>query len=83
MRVHPFTVYFQAADGREVHLRHSFASSGFAPAPQQRLRLAYDPAHPPHYALTDHPNAGRILVVVPFVVGAVFVLVGSVLAVVF
>ncbi|WP_017584590.1 DUF3592 domain-containing protein [Nocardiopsis valliformis] len=82
VRVHPFTVYFQAADGREVHLRHSFAGRDFAPVPQQRLRLEYDPDHPPHYSLSDHPNTGRILAVVPFVVGAVFVLVGSVLAVV-
>lgn len=80
IRVHPFTVYFQAADGREVHVRHSVASGGFVPVPQQELRVDYDPAHPPHYALADHPNAGRIPVVVPFVVGAVFVLVGSVLA---
>ncbi|WP_017585160.1 DUF3592 domain-containing protein [Nocardiopsis ganjiahuensis] len=83
VRVHPFTVYFQAADGREVHLRHPVATGGFAPAVQERLRLEYDPAHPPHYSLSDHPNAGRIPVLVPFFVGTVFVLVGTVLTFVF
>lgn len=80
IRVHPFTLYFQAADGREVHVRHPVASSGFAPVPQQGLRVDYDPDHPPHYSLAGHQNAERVLLVAPFVVGAVFVLVGSVLA---
>lgn len=83
VRVHPFTVLFQATDGREVHLRHPVASSSSAPGPEQRLRVDHDPAHPPHYVLTDHPNPGRMPVLAPLFVGVVFTLVGSVLTFVF
>lgn len=83
VRVHPFTVRFRAADGREVHLRHAIAGSNFAPEPGERLRVDYDPAHPPHYALADHPNPGALPVLLPLLVGVVFTLVGSVLTFVF
>lgn len=84
IRMHPFTVRFRAHDGREVHVRHPASSSTFTPPPGHRVRVDYDPAHPPHYSLPDGPSdLGGAVRLVPLILGVVFTVVGAVLTVVF
>lgn len=84
IRLYPFTVRFRTRDGREVHVRHPSSSSTFTPPPGHRLRVDYDPAHPPHYSLPDGPatlaSAARLA---PLIVSVVFIVVGVVLFFVF
>ncbi|MDT0328651.1 DUF3592 domain-containing protein [Nocardiopsis lambiniae] len=83
VRLHPFTVRFRADDGREVHVRHAVAGSTFIATPGQRLRVDYDPLHPPRYSLPDGPGMDRLPHLVPLIIGVVFTVVGSVLTWVF
>lgn len=81
--LHPFTVHFATDDGREVHMRNRVASSGFRPKQYQRVGVRYDRAHPVRFEVRELRGANILLVVVLAVMGIVFLLLGTVLALVF
>ncbi|MYR32020.1 hypothetical protein GTW20_06970 [Nocardiopsis alba] len=82
-RVHPFTLHFRAADGREVHHRHPVASGSFEPVVDQPLQVRYDPEHPADHALVGHMNAALGKSVALFFIGLVSTVLGVALTFVF
>jgi hypothetical protein len=74
--VHPFTVHFAAADGREVHTRYRISSSRRLQV-YQRVRVRYDPTYPPSFDVAELRHARWLLWLIPSFVGAVFLTIGA------
>ncbi|HEY8473159.1 MAG TPA: DUF3592 domain-containing protein [Natronosporangium sp.] len=74
--VHPITVHFATADGREVHARYRVAGNRRF-AVHQRVRVRYDPAYPPDFDVLELRYAVWLLWLIPTLIGAVFLAIGG------
>lgn len=76
---YPFTVRFQVPDGREVHRRYPFASTAYHPSVGRRVRVRYDPGHPPRFAVRDF-TPGLAPTVFPLVSGTLLIVIGCIVS---